>query len=156
MRYPLDELLDKRSIILLKIERVKNEELKELLWKEFSDYTVAIWKFIEEGFCKIEQIEEWHHELYEANGKIWDLESDIRKGKENELGLDEVGRRAIMIRNINGIRVAVKSKVVEMTGTGYKYIKIDHGSSETQKDYLSNQNLNKNLPPPVNPATLLR
>ena len=138
MRYPLDELLDKRSIILLKIDKIKDEELKERLWKEFSDYTIAIWEYIKEGFCKIEQIEEWHKELYEANGKIWELETDLRKGKEMELGFEEIGKRAIQIRNFNGIRVAIKSKVAEITGAGYKNIKVDHASAESYKDYEKN------------------
>ena len=49
--------------------------------------------------------------MREINGRIWDLESDIRKGKEGELGSEEVGRRALMIRNINSERIALKNQI---------------------------------------------
>ena len=52
------------------------------------------------------------------NGKIWDLESDIRKGKEGELGLEEVGRRAIAVRELNKIRVGYKNDIVDMFKEG--------------------------------------
>ena len=117
MRYPLDELLDKRSIVLLKIERIKDDDLKERLWKEFSDYTVAIWQYIEERTCTIRQIEEWHKELYESNGKTWDLEANIRKGQLDHMSLEEVGKTAIKIRESNGIRVAIKSKIVGLSSS---------------------------------------
>jgi len=135
MKYPLDELMDKRSILLLKIERIDDQEVRERLWKEFSDYTVAIWGYINEGVCTIDQVEEWHKELYETNGKMWDLEADIRGGKEGTMSLEEVGKRAIEIRNFNGVRVAIKSKIVETIGMGYKDIKINHASTQSYKDY---------------------
>src|SRR3989344_706650 len=135
MRYPLDELLDKRSIVLLKIERIKDDDLKERLWKEFSDYTVAIWEYIKEGVCTIQQVEEWHRELYESNGATWDLESGIRKGQIGDMSLEDVGRTAMKIRESNGIRVAIKSKIVEIVGIGYKDIKINHASIESYKEY---------------------
>jgi len=72
--------------------------------------------------------DEWLNELYIVNAKIWDLESDIRKGKEGELGLEEVGRRAILIRNLNRERVALKNKIIEETGIGFKDVKMNHAS----------------------------
>ncbi len=128
MRYPLDELLDKRSIIQLKIERISENLEKENLWKEFIDYTLAINEYIIEKVCNKEEINTWSKELYEINGQIWDLEAEIRKGREQELGLEEVGRRAIEIRRKNGIRVSIKGEIVEKTGMGYKDIKINHAS----------------------------
>ena len=134
MRYPLDELIDKRSIIQLKIERIEDYNERRRILKEFSDYTFAIAQYLAEEVCTREDIENWHLRLYETNGKIWDLESAIRKGKENELGLEEVGRRAIEIRTINGQRIAIKSEIVEKIGIGYKDIKINHASeSQTSK-----------------------
>ena len=68
------------------------------------------------------------HDLHDYNAQIWDLESDIRKGKENELGLEEVGRRAIQIRNINKKRVEAKNQITELTLTGFIEKKLDHAS----------------------------
>lgn len=127
MRYPLDELLDKRSIIQLKIERISGENPR--LRKEYDDYSNAIQEYIQENVCSLNQVELWHKKLYEANAGTWDLEADIRKGKEGELGLEEVGRRAIAIRESNRVRVRIKSDIVKKTGIGYGDIKINHASA---------------------------
>lgn len=133
MRYPLDELLDKRSIIQLKIERIDDSEDRKRLIKEFSDYTFAISDYINERLCTIAQVEEWHRRLYDANGNTWDLESKIRRGQVGNLSLEEVGKTAIAIRESNGVRVRIKSDIVEKTGIGYRDIKINHASEKTYK-----------------------
>jgi hypothetical protein len=138
MRYPLDELLDKRSIIQLKIERGNNSVDKERLRKEYQDYTQAIDEFIADEICTREQIETWHSELYEANEKTWNLEDNIRKGQTGHLSLEEVGRTALAIRESNGIRVGIKAKVVSTTGIGYREIKINHASEQAIKRYNEN------------------
>lgn len=141
MRYPLDELLDKRSITQLKIERINDNDEKKRLKKEFLDYTLAIQDYVKENICSDEQIEQWHNELYNANGKTWDLESNIRKGQLGNLEdisvLAEIGRTAIKIRESNGIRVGIKGKIVEICGIGYKDIKINHASEDSLKIYKS-------------------
>jgi len=137
MRYPLDELLDKRSIIQLKIERIDNNKEKDRLKREFKDYTEAIIEYINEGICNIQQVKKWHQELYEANGKTWDLEARIRKGQIGDLSLEEIGKTAIAIRESNGIRVGIKSKIVEAIGIGYKDIKINHASEDSLRGYRS-------------------
>ncbi len=131
MRYPLDELLDKRSIIQLKIERIDNNEERKKLIREFSDYTLGIAEYIAEKICTEEQIKEWHQRLYEANGKIWDLEANIRKGQIGDMTLEEVGATAIKIREANGLRVGIKSEIVRAIGQGYEDIKINHASEKT-------------------------
>jgi len=137
MRYPLDELLDKRSIIQLKIERGNERVNKEGLRKEYNDYTEAIYEFAKEGYCTRKQIEEWHSELYAANEKTWNLEDDIRKGQTGHLSLEEIGRTALRIRESNGIRIGIKAKIVNATGIGYREIKINHASEESIKNYGS-------------------
>ena len=131
MRYPLDELIDKRSIIQLKIERVEDEEDVARLRRERSDYTAAIEEYISEEKCKASEVQQWHNKLYEANGKTWDLEVNIRKGQLGEMSLEEIGKTAIEIRESNGLRVRVKSEIVAATGIGYKDIKINHASKKT-------------------------
>ena len=61
----------------------------------------------------------------EINSQIWDLEADIRQGAlDNDL--PEVGRRAIMIRRINGLRVSFKNLITELLKDGFKETKQDH------------------------------
>jgi len=137
MRYPLDELLDKRSIIQLKIERIDDDKEKDRLKREFKDYSEAIIDYVNEEVCSMQQAKTWHQELYEANGKTWDLEARIRRGQIGDLSLEEIGKTAIAIRESNGIRVGIKSKIVQATGAGYEDIKINHASQNSLKDYKS-------------------
>jgi hypothetical protein len=122
MKMPISEILDRYSIAILKKERANAENEQEIqdLNDEIDNYRNQSPELIDR---KIQQ-------LIEINGKIWDLESDIRKGKEGELGLEEVGRRAILIRGLNKIRVGYKNEIVEVFNEGYKDIKMNHASSD--------------------------
>ena len=100
--YPIADLYDKCSIESLKNIRASSDN----------------WAFLDTLRRALITEPNYDPDLYvqlqEINGRIWDLESDIRKGKEGELGLEEVGRRAIAIRNINGERIALKQKIAEL------------------------------------------
>jgi hypothetical protein len=115
MKISLGDLIDRLSILKLKLERTDVD-----CTQEFNDILKEI-----EGR---DDLKEFINNLYIVNGKIWDLESDIRKGKEGLLGLEEVGRRAIAIRNYNGQRVAIKNLINETFNTGYTEFKKDHAS----------------------------
>jgi tetratricopeptide (TPR) repeat protein len=116
MKMPISEIADRYSIALLKKERANadNDQEINVLYQELVKYDQAL-NFVEK--------------LKEINGQIWDLESDIRKGKENELGLEEVGRRAIAIRGLNKIRVSYKNEMVSIYGEGFEDIKMNHASA---------------------------
>ena len=120
MEMNLGEILDRMSIAMLKAERVGEET-----YPEFVAYTLDLlgkdrenWDVIIKSLRK----------LYSINDKIWKLESDLRRGKEGELGLEEVGRRAIKIRNYNSQRVKEKNRIVELYKDGFPDIKRDHAS----------------------------
>jgi hypothetical protein len=117
--YPLPDLLDKISIVRLKTERTDETECKKeiaFLMENLPSYAFS-------------ESDEYIARLYEVNGKIWDLEADIRKGKEGEMSLEEIGRRTLNIRNFNRIRISIKNEIVEKTKTGFKDIKINHAST---------------------------
>lgn len=67
-------------------------------------------------------------QLLMANANVWKLESEIRKGKEGEMGLEEVGRRAIQIREFNKARVCIKDHIANYMG-GFRHMKVDHISA---------------------------
>lgn len=111
----IGEIADRYSICKLKSKRTNldcNEEL-DLLRKEL---------------CLYKDIDIYIDQLYEINGSIWSLESDIRLGKEGQLGLKEVGRRAIKIRNYNGMRVQVKNSINSLFQEGFLETKSNHAS----------------------------
>jgi len=111
----LGEIADRYSIIKLKSERtdVDCKEEFDTLKNELNG----------------DEIYSYVDQLYEVNGRIWDLESDIRKGKEGELGLEEVGRRAIMIRDFNKERINIKNTINTIYKTGFIEKKINHASA---------------------------
>jgi hypothetical protein len=115
MKMPISEIADRYSIALLKKERADANNTEEIitLYQELAQNPDTL---------------EFVNKLKEVNGKIWDLESDIRKGKEGELGLEEVGRRAIAIRELNKIRVGYKNQMVLKYGEGFEDIKMNHAS----------------------------
>lgn len=66
--------------------------------------------------------------LHEVNHSIWKLEYDIRLGKEGKLGLEEVGRRALKIRDFNKVRIELKNRISRSFPDSYMETKVDHAS----------------------------
>lgn len=122
MKMPISEIADRYSITRLKKERVPEKELGDVdLSKELAAYKSELDQYPD--------IENFLERLYRINGEIWDLESDIRKGKEGQLGLEEVGRRAIEIRGKNKIRVGIKNEMVALFKEGFEDVKMNHAST---------------------------
>jgi len=127
MEIPLPEIIDKTSIVKLKIERVGEPQLQ----KELQEYEKALKEFKEKG---VEIKQEWINKLYEINGKIWDLDWDLRKITTGEnpfenaekFGFKELGRRLLSIGDLMRKRAKIKNKITEETGFGFKDIKINH------------------------------
>lgn len=119
MNYPLEELLDRCIVLGLKIEH--GQHGKATL-DERGKFIAAI----EEHHNP--QISNWSAELTDIHRKIWNLEADIRLGKEKRLGLEEVGRRALAIRDLNRQRIQIKNRIAVATG-GYFDVKINHASA---------------------------
>ena len=115
MNIAIGDIIDRYSICLLKKERLKIDNTKEI-------------NALEEEIKKYEDSDTFIDELYKVNGLIWDLESDIRKGNEDILGLEEVGRRAIKIREYNSVRVGIKNKINSIFKEGFVEVKMNHGS----------------------------
>ena len=120
----LAEMIDRYSIVRLKMENLpEHQEYKkelEVLENEMKQY-----HYIE--------IANWKEQLYDINSRIWELEADIRKGKEGKLGLEEVGKRAIKIRDINGERIQIKNNINKITQLDFQEVKINHASMTFQR-----------------------
>lgn len=119
MEMPLNEMIDRCSILALKRERLPENEK---LVAECERFESELGKHVDQ-----DTIKKHFALLKEVNGKIWDLESDIRKGKEGALGLEEVGRRALAIRDLNAERIRLKNVIAEELGE-FGDIKVDHAS----------------------------
>jgi hypothetical protein len=101
--------------------------LGERCYPEFINYVEEL--LLETPIEEITEMIKCYRDLYKINGEIWKLESDIRRGKEGELGLEEVGRRALAIRDINNKRISTQNGLIEKLG-GYKNIKGQHASED--------------------------
>jgi len=120
MKMPTSEIIDRYTITLLKSERTDEDVSKELdaYKKELPDSDTAQ-TFIDR--------------MYEINGQIWETEGDIRSGVD--MPLEEVGRLALVVRDLNQIRNGIKGEIVDEFAEGFKeikvnYKKVDYGRSE--------------------------
>lgn len=113
--FPIFELVDRYVIAMLKYEKTQaNMPELEFYRDQLSDYNLSLVK---------EELES----LYTIHNNIWNLEAELKSGRENELELAEIGRRAIEIRNWNNRRIAIKNLVAEKLGQqSIKEIKKDH------------------------------
>ena len=123
---PLSEILDRYTITKLKSERTNEDVSDELrTYKKEVDNP----DYVERS----NQIISFIDRLYEINGELWNTEGDIRKGVE--MPLEEIGRLALKVRDLNCIRNEIKAEIVDTFAEGFKeikinYKKIDYGRNE--------------------------
>jgi hypothetical protein len=116
MHYPLNELIDRYTIHMLKHERTSESQDRAL-----GDFLEAM-----REFGRHELFEPYIQRLYEINGLMWDAEAAIRGGQDEGLGLEEIGRRALRIRDLNRRRVEVKNEIVDRFRSGYRDVKVNY------------------------------
>ena len=73
-----------------------------------------------------------------VNQKIWHLENDVRHMKELNMPLEEIGRRALLIRDFNKERVSYKNAIDEISEEFFGDLKIDHASAYRANNFVSN------------------
>jgi len=123
---PLSEILDRYTITKLKSERT-NEDVSD----ELKTYKREVENL--DYAERSNQIASFIERLYKINGELWDTEGDIRKGVK--MPLEEVGRLALKVRDLNCKRNEIKAEIVDTFSEGFKeikinYKKIDYGRSE--------------------------
>ncbi len=117
MKMPLSEILDRYTITKLKSERTNEDVFDELrTYKTEIDNP----DYIERS----SQIVSFIDRLYGINGQLWDTEKNIRNGVD--MPLDEVGRLALKVRDLNCKRNEIKAEIVEAFAEGFKEIKINY------------------------------
>ena len=119
MMYSLADLIDRFSILRLKIRLLPQDDK---IQEEYDLFLSAINSFSDP------RADDWIKDMTAINERIWHLESDIRQGKEKKLGLLEVGRRALAIRDINKERIEYKNTITRLVG-GFEEKKVDHASA---------------------------
>lgn len=125
---PVLELIDRLCIARVKFERTKGGNQAELDWYE-DKYQQLIQQLNEQQRGTLD-----HNiaEITTIHNKIWDLEWQLKSGVEHLLPMDEIGRRAIAIRDWNNRRISYKNSIAELFGATVREIKTDHLSDPAQ------------------------
>lgn len=118
MKQTLGDLMDKLTILTRKVYFGEEEAIDEL-----TAITHSIRELSVNGRFLATLIR-----LAQMNFEIWNLENDIRKGGEGKFSLEEIGRRAILIRDYNRKRIKYKNEITRLTGKGFTEVKINHRS----------------------------
>ena len=129
MQFPLSEIVDRWTILKLKTERLPSEGT---LIEIFDVFTSELEKQLDKLDENIRQkISGLIEELYIHNKSIWDLEADLRAGRMDEKkDLEEIGRRAIKIRDNNKLRLQAKNKITLLVAQKIGFDRKIHHLSE--------------------------
>ncbi len=113
---PVLELIDRLCIARVKHVRTQGANQVELAWYENKFRQLPQSQTLDQAIADITDI---HH-------AIWDLEWQLKSGVEQMLSLQEIGRRAIAIRDFNNRRIALKNTVAKILQHPVMEIKQDH------------------------------
>ena len=112
--FPVIELVDRLAIAEVKFQRTQANH-EELLW--YQDQARRI---------DLDKIATEYQQLKHIHDQIWNLEAELKTGREAELSLEEIGRRAIAIRDHNNKRIALKNSMAAKLDCPVREIKKDH------------------------------
>ena len=112
--FPIGELLDR-----LIIARIKTEKLG-IVTNESQWYENAV------KHLNLDVVESEMKDLKKAHLAIWELESLLKSGLEEQISLEEIGKRTIKIRNFNADRIATKNAISKKLNCPVIELKQDH------------------------------
>jgi hypothetical protein len=115
MKFPIIEIVDRYAIAVVKHEKTNGVNQEEL------DFYLD--QINEVG---IDPLDPKLVELIEHHRYVWSLEDDFKKAKIDNLPLEEIGRRALYIRDIGYRRVDLKNDFAELLNDPVREIKKEH------------------------------
>jgi hypothetical protein len=115
--FPVIELLDRLIIAKIKLDKTNANH------DEYAYYQTQAEQF------DLAPVQNLLDELEHIHRTIWSLESELKSGVEDQLSLEEIGRRAIAIRNQNNLRIKIKNQLAEQLNCTVREIKQDHLST---------------------------
>ena len=114
--FPIIELFDRYTIAKVKFNKTKGSNHAELEYYQAQVDQMSL-ELVDNEVKKLQEIHE----------QIWILESELKSGCEQELSLEEIGRRAITIRNWNSQRILIKNHIADILNKdSVREIKKDH------------------------------
>lgn len=125
---PVLELIDRLCIARIKHERTQGANQDELDWYE--DRYQQLIQTLDQ--TQRDTLDHNIQEITVIHNQIWDLEWQLKSGVEHLLSMDEIGRRAIAIRDWNNRRITYKNSIAELFKLKMREIKTDHLSDPEQ------------------------
>jgi len=115
MKFPIIEIVDRYAIAVVKHEKTNGANQEELNFylNQINEVGIAP--------LDLKLVELIEHHRY-----VWSLEDDFKKAKIDNLPLEEIGRRALYIRDIGYRRVDLKNDFAKILGDPVREIKQDH------------------------------
>ena len=110
MKFPVVELVDRYAIAQVKFENLNGTNADEV---EFYR------KQLEEEY-NLESVQALIIGLVALHKQIWAVEDDFKKLKIDNQPLEEIGRRALFVRDLNNSRVAFKNQIAQRLGSCIK------------------------------------
>jgi hypothetical protein len=104
------EIVDKLTILQIKLERIKDEAKLQNVKKEYDILTGIVEKILDRE-------DPLYKALYDINGKLWDIEDRIRElEKQQDFGQEFIDvARSVYINNDE--RAAIKRDINKQTGS---------------------------------------
>ena len=112
------ELLDKLSILEIKLEKITNKESLKIIEKEYQTLNKTVLTDIDKNKYKA-----LFDELKSTNRKLWDIENEKRLCEKNS----DFGEKFIKVSRdvhfMNDKRAKIKSKINQLSGSNIREVK---------------------------------
>lgn len=112
MKFPVIEIVDRYTIAVVKNNNTNGENNEEL---DFYRQQMAEINIPTDHPLILELIK---HHAY-----VWSMEDDFKKMRVDNLPLDEIGKRALLIRDVNVNRIILKNQLAELVNDPVREIK---------------------------------
>jgi len=127
------ELLDKLSILYIKLYRIEDKVKHEFVHKEWSKLSLKSHTFLENP-----AISDLYEDLLGVNLELWDVEDKLRSLEQEQRFGDEFISLARTVYILNDKRFVVKDRINKLTNSEIcevkSYVNYDNRSKENQPD----------------------
>ena len=113
------ELLDKISILEIKLDKIKNTASLKEIDKEYA----LLRKTMDSNISATDQINQLFKEIKQVNLKLWDIEDKIRICEKNKDFTDNFIELARSVYVTNDKRFKIKSEINKISGSNINEIK---------------------------------
>ena len=134
------EIIDKITILKIKLEKVKNEDQRKNISKEYD----ALKKWIKQNDTTFDK---YFNELYTTNKKLWGLEDNIRDKSKKKIYDTAYIEYAEQIHITNDHRYLIKSKLNNTYNSDLKEEKIYDNNRTKTLNQENNKENNKEMNP---------